>query len=979
MGAIDLSFLTSWYDAKAGITPGATGASGAVTDASVALTLLGGSAPTGSTDTGSGAPTAPTNPTPPWLTASVSAAALAGPNASLSPQTLALVQSALNGGQLIDPSATKLDVNGGNASATENYRNLFALFQGLTALQGLAQQASSAAGGFQVSQLQQAFKNGMQQVQSFLAGQPFQGFAVDQSNSVTTDVTTTTTPTETDTYTTQPIFSGAVNSEIPAFQGDVQFDMNVTKFSGSQDTVHFDLSEMGSTPRTMSNVVNYLNGKLQDAGLGTRFASVFTPGAPQTVQVGGKSVTLQDSPDQYSLKVVGSSAETLSFSAAAVDPAVYIGQSSGITTGAAPDAVRQLVKFDASAAPADDAATNGQAFKQTLSANVGAVQATASAPDGSVYVLANVAGPVGGQPINGAQDVALIKYDSAGNVVYTRNLGAPTSASGLGLAVSADGSQVAITGSTTDNLNPTASTATTGSQSAAVGAAKPPQGFVTVFNSLGEEQWTQQIAAVGGNGLGVAPSSVAFGPNDMVYVAGQVDGSLPGATKSANTNGFIQAFHAVSTPLKDGTGASEWVVAPTYASEFATGGSNRATGIAVSGSSVYVAGVEGGDAVVRQFDQSGTGSTSLSATAVRDLGSLQGGSVAGVAVNADGSIVVAGSTHNAALDAGTVTEPFAGGENGFIASLSPGLQASASDRLTYLGSATDQNITGLTTSEGLVYVTGQIATTPLSGSGETAANNAYAAAVDPATGQASWSQVYGGQEREAAPTSIAVSQSGASVLDQLGLPNGAMNYAVSSQLVANSALRPGDKFFVRSQGGVAQAVTIAADDTYKTLAQKIQKASNYSLTATVLPGTGGTTLSLKAAYADQGVQLLAGPPGSDALGALGLKEDLITANAGQLTLAADSNTGSALPASNSLKNGYALNLPSNLDLSSAAGIKSAITALAAAAATVKSVYADMITPPSSPATSNSGTVPQYLTDQIANYQAALERLTGSSG
>ncbi len=265
------------------------------------------------------------------------------------------------------------------------------------------------------------------------------------------------------------------------------------------------------------------------------------------------------------------------------------------------------------------------------------------------------------------------------------------------------------------------------------------------------------------------------------------------------------------------------------------------------------------------------------------------------------------------------------------------------------------------------------------GSGETTADNAYAAAVDPATGQASWSQVYGGQEREVAPTSIAVSQAGASVLDQLGLPNGAMNFAISPQLVANSALRPGDKFYVQSPGGVAQAVTIAASDTYATLAQKIQKASNYSLTATVIPGTKGTTLSLKATYADQGVQLLAGPPGSDALGALGLKEDLITANAGQLTMPAQSHTGSALPASNSLKNGYALNLPSNLDLSNAVNIKAAISALAAAAATVKSVYADMITPPASPTSGSGGTVPQYLTDQIANYQAALQRLTGSSG
>ena len=974
MSAIDLSSLTSWYNAKDGVTGSASGGSGGVSDASVALALLGGGTAAMSDDaSGSGAATAATNPTPPWLSTSVSASTASGTTSSLSPQIQALVQTALEGGRIIDPTAAQLDVAGGDATATENYRNLFALYQGIAALQGLAQQAQGAAPGFETQQLQQAFKGGMQQLQSFLGAQPFQGFQVDQSNSVTSEASAAATPQETDTYTTGPIFTGALNSEIPAFQGDVQFDMTATKLSGAQTSIHFDLSEIGQTPRTMGAVVNYLNGKLQDAGLATRFASVFTPGTPQTTQAGGQTIALPASGNQYALKIVGTSAEGLSFSAPVADPAVYIGQSSGITAGTAPDAVQQLVKLDASGAPADGAAVNGQAFKLSLGTNVGAVRATASAPDGSVYVLADITGPVGGQPIKGASDVALIKYDSAGHVTFTRNLGAPTGAAGFGLAVSQDGSQVAVTGSTTDTMDPSAGPTTGG------GTTPSPKGFVSVFNALGEEQWTQETAAVGGNGGGVQPSAVAFGTGGMVYVAGQVDGALPGAARSANTNGFIQAFHASDVPLKDGSGGSQWVVTQTYANQFGTAGANRATGIAVSGASVYVAGVEGGDAVVRQFDQSGAASTSLTAAGVRDLGPLQGGTVAGVAVNADGSIVVAGSTHNGALDGGTVTQPYAGGEEAFVASLSPGLQAIGSDRLTYLGSATDQNVTAVTTSGGQVYVAGQVATAPLPGSGETSAYNAYAAALDPATGQVSWAQTYPGQEHEVAPTSIAVSQAGASVLDQLGLPTGTMDFGVSQQLVANSAVRPGDKFFIQTPGGSAQAVTIAAADTYATLALKIQKASGYSLTATVLPGTHGGALSLKAAYADQPVQLLAGPAGANALSALGFSEDLITANAGQLTMLAKSQTTSSLPASDALKNGYALNLPSNLDLSSPAGIKAASDALAAAAATLKSVYADMTTPPPSPTSATGGDVPQYLTDQISNYQAALERLTGSSG
>ncbi|MDT9165987.1 hypothetical protein RSW31_26240, partial [Escherichia coli] len=71
---------------------------------------------------------------------------------------------------------------------------------------------------------------------------------------------------------------------------------------------------------------------------------------------------------------------------------------------------QQLAKFDASSAPTATAAANGQVFAQSLGAKAGAVHATATAPDGSVYVLADVVGATDdGKAIKGAQDVALFK------------------------------------------------------------------------------------------------------------------------------------------------------------------------------------------------------------------------------------------------------------------------------------------------------------------------------------------------------------------------------------------------------------------------------------------------------------------------------------------------------------------------------------------------------------------------------------------
>ena len=49
-------------------------------------------------------------------------------------------------------------------------------------------------------------------------------------------------------------------------------------------------------------------------------------------------------------------------------------------------------------------------------------RASAVAPDGSLYILTDVNAATGGQAIKGSSDVALQKYDSAGNLIYTRTL-----------------------------------------------------------------------------------------------------------------------------------------------------------------------------------------------------------------------------------------------------------------------------------------------------------------------------------------------------------------------------------------------------------------------------------------------------------------------------------------------------------------------------------------------------------------------------
>jgi hypothetical protein len=917
--SIDASTLLSYYQIKAGITPttsSTTATSGASTSA-----------------------TTSTNPTAPWTKT---------PTAQ---QTNALVESVLSGQSIINPNAVKLST----PNASSNYKNLFALYQGLTALQDLANQAGGTGEtSGQLAQLQQAFSNGLGQVQTYLNSTPFRGFQVAQGSVAASVQATAGVQTETDTYTTGMLWNGSASAPVTAFQGNVQFAMTVSLPGGTQKVINFDLSQMGSTPRTMSNVVSYLNSQLSAAGVSTTFSDVRTAGKPQTVTVNGQTYTEPAGPDQFSLQINGNSVEQISFSAPTSAPAVYLTQSVGAasttstssttsstsSSSTPSDVSQQLVGLTT-----DPTASSDQIFSDTLGSEVQNAIATATAPDGSVYVLANINGSTqagetdSAQTITGSQDVALMKYDSAGNLVYTRTLGATGSASGLSLAVSSDGSQVAVVGSATGLV--------TGAGQASSNSVS--SGFVAVYDDQGQQQWTQTLQ----NGSSGQASQVAFGADGSVYVAGTT--ALGG---SGLSDGYLAGF--TSTGVQ------------TFSTSLGLTSQNNVTGIAVDGSSIITAGVQNGDAVVQSYALQPSGSPTLTAT--RDLGALQGGNVAGVAVNADGSVIVAGSTHNGALNAGTITNAYASGEEAFVAQLSSTLAPSGSDSLTYYAGTGDTRATALTVVNGQAYIAGQVAVTPQAG--QTTGFDGFAAQIDLTSGAVGWSDQYSGADGQVAPTSIAVGASGSSALNQLGLPTGAIDFAPSQNITANSSVQAGEQFKIKTNYmGVAQTITVAAGDTLQTLAQKINQATGFETNAQVVTTNGVQKLQITPNFQGVSVTLEAGPSGANALPALGLSEGVVVDNA----TAKAKSTSNGQPATNSLKANYALSLPSTLNLTTASGVAAAKSSLANAISTVKQIYTDMTTAPSTTASHGStGAAPAYLTTEIANYQAALERLQSAA-
>jgi hypothetical protein len=74
---------------------------------------------------------------------------------------------------------------------------------------------------------------------------------------------------------------------------------------------------------------------------------------------------------------------------------------------------------------------------------------------------------------------------------------------------------------------------------------------------------------------------------------------------------------------------------------------------------------------------------------------------------------------------------------------------------------------------------------------------------------------------------------------------------------------------------------------------------------------------------------------------------------------------------------YALGISSTMDISTAAGAKHAQSVLTAAVFTIKQIYSNMTTPPSTSTSTSTGQAPAYITAEIASYQDALARLQGS--
>ena len=722
-------------------------------------------------------------------------------------------------------------------------------------------------------------------------------------------------------YNTKTLHDGDYDAEVSAFTGNRVFTISASKSNTTTD-ISIDLAEMGTTVRNLDNVADFINGKLEAAGMLSRF---------ERVKIGEKNEDGVVEGNEFGFKIKGTSVEKLSFSAADGAPAAIMVGTSG-TSGDSAGQLSTWTGLDSAEATRGATTRIGEDGKNTK------FTATAMHPDGGYVAIGTTDGVVGSAGVRGEADAFMTRYDSQGKVLWTRNLGAASNAEGLGLAVS-DTGQIAMTGVTTDKLTTTA-----------VGGKK--DGFVTMYDKDGIEQWTRQR----GSAFDDQTNTVAFASDGSIVVAGTTSATLTNNSLTGGSDSFIEKI--------DVDGNSVWL------RQFGTTGDDKVTSLEIADDGgIILAGVENGEAVVRRFESDVDSANDWTL----NLGDLQKGTIADLKIASDGSIFIGGSTKASVADAGGFSGTEQADRDGFVARIDMSGAAPALDWVQRVGGAGYQSVNGITLSGDQVIVAGTGEGT-FGNATSDKEQSAFITTLSQTDGAQGWTKDLSGRGGIATASDVIINPNYSDTLDVFGLPSGSMVISDSAAVTDRLPLRAGDFFYVSVNGGRDKKITIEQDDNLRSLSFKLNAALILDGNADVRRGKDGQRLSITPKEGVQ-IQLKPGSEGRDALGALGLSTGILMQK--------------PVPGSDKQNDApeiVAMGLRDDLNFDTEENINKAVDILDGALRALRTAYRWAVDDPTLLQLKNGdqgpgkkgGQVPAYMNAQLANLQAGLQRLTGGS-
>ena len=852
-------------------------------------------------------------------------------------------------------------------------KNLFGMYEALRRLRVVAEYAAADTTPSGILKgLNTQFQGGLTEVSDFLANTAFDKATVlfgEKAASITSEAGAGTTNY---TYVGRSIVLGSVDTPVTGLTGTEQFTISLTK-GLSHDDITVDLSQI-SGDITLQKIIDQANNKIA--------AITELDSEGNTVERYRTRLTIENTSDGiHGLKIRGFAGESVSLSAAQTSPTLTIagtvqhtGTSSlkegflyslGDLTNSSPTTISrtQITATAPGAAAIAEAdakanADNKDYVAPEIDKASAEARATATDANGNTFIVGAAQGDIGGQLYQASsQDVYLSKYDSAGNLVWSRLLGASGNSAGYSVATDSQGN-VVIAGQTDENLTTSSVIDSTDS-------------FVTKYSAEGEELFTRQVQAAATDGaLGVTIDS-----NDDIYVSGYVGGVIDAnATNAGGNDAYIQKISGT-----DGTVA--------YTHQFGTSGADKANAVAIADDgNLLVVSQENGNAVLHKFDITDPTNELYSV----NLGALGDGAVTDVKTDGSGGIYVSGFTDNGAFGVGSTATAHHGGTDGFVAKLTDNGSSASNNYTSFVGGTGDDQVYSLATDSGNVYAVGG---TDAGVNGETliSSRDGFAVKLDGATGSQVWTQQFGGGQGLSAASSVSINSQGESVLSKLGLPTGEIAADQSRTIVSQSSVRAGDYFYVSVNGGTKLRVAVSADDTFKTLARKINTMSFLYMSARASYSSDtGDTLTIQAERGAK-IDLIPGDGEHDALKGLGIAPTKIVDDKSSSSSSSSTSTSSGVPSLSDIANKnnssssdtppetvFGLDLSSTLHLTDKKSAQYALSRIDAAMSAIRNMYRTLNPDPLVEALKKqkaTGPAPAYLQAQLANYQAGLARIS----
>ncbi len=904
---LDANLLTGWYDAKR-------------LNATIGTARQTVSAQNTATTRDNDSARGPTDTVPPWLDID----SLPSPDEKL--------RNALATTTFINEKSSAL----GGGDIHPDHRKLFAIYKGLDTLQAIAGHAANEdTSALLLRGLDRRFQDGLSEVLTYIDNLDTADFELTAGAKRKQADGEIAVPRTLSQFTGPPVHFSSINDPMAGLAGTEQFTVSVTK-SGVTTAVAMDLSEI-SGDLTLDAVVEHMNGKMEAAGMVSRFDRERI--LRETDEVEDDEADPKPPPDSFGLVIKGVSTEALSFSASNATAMVRVAGVSGTGNREA----GQLLGFTGidSATPQIDGGPRIEPEEQGDEEQDTSVQAQASATDsqGNTYVTGTTRVDLGNGAPLGETDAFISKYASTGQLLWTRSLGASDDASAQAIAIDQD-DNVIVAGQVTGD-------AVTG----ALGGGK--DAFVTKLDSRGQTLFTRQVSPTSDDGA----LGLATGTDGSIYVTGYTNSALAsGLTHGGGTDGTLTKLDAGG--------------ALVYQRQFGGAGNDRAGQVAVAqDGNLIVASVEDGKGVVRKFSE--TDPTAAPLWEIT-LGDLNGGQIGALAVDG-GTVYVAGGTRAGGLTAGgTATElgSYNDARDGFFTRINDAGATAAAQYTQYVGTGASDDIHTLAVHNGDVILGGDTQGA-LNGGDLRGTKDGFIARYG-ADGTHMWTEQYGGREKMASARSITVEDQGRSVLDVLGLPKGEIDYGQARTVTAHGPVRAGQYFSVAVDGGRPEKITIEADDTMRELARKVENVLLLKGEARVRRTSEGDRLRIEGAE-NVRIELIPGEGNDDALRGLGLAAGTIV-NDGSL-LDGDDEEDPNAPLF------FGLGLERNLDLTNRTDATHANKVILDSLAALRKAFNTLTRDPELDALLKegaklSGPVPAHIQGQLANYQAGLDRLLG---